>query len=353
MNVSTISIVICTYNRASLLRETLTAMQRMTPPSDCDVEIVVVDNNSRDETPSVVAQCAAAGPFRVVSLAAKQQGKSFALNAGLAHARGDVLALTDDDVVPSADWLVRIVDDFRAHDVTFVFGKVLPRWAVLPPPEMLTEEAQKIWGALAIVDYGDEPADYRSHSTSQRLPIGANLAFARTALETIGGWRTDLGKVNNTLVSGEDHEIFMRLRRYDLYAGYYDPEITVRHLVPRERLTRKYFRRWFFWHGKTQAIMLADLYPELDLEKVPVVGGIPRFLIRQALQELMTWLRRIGHADSLRLLIAEMNAIKYAGLFAQLWRQRHQQPRWRAISMKRPSCGAGFAEAASESVKTS
>jgi hypothetical protein len=230
---------------------------------------------------------------------------------------------------------------------------VLPRWTVLPPPEMLTPEAQSIWGPLAILDYGDTPADYRTDSTGQRLPIGANLAFARTALETIGGWRTDLGKVNNTLVSGEDHEIFMRLRRYDLYAGYYDPEITVRHLVPKERLTRTYFRRWFFWHGKTQGIMLADLYPDLNLERVPVILSIPRFLIRQAFQQMLTWLGKVGRGDSLTVLIAEVHAIKYAGLFTQLWKQRHQQPRWRGTSMERPSCGAGFAEAASESVKTS
>src|SRR5205085_8446318 len=64
------------------------------------------------------------------------------------------------------------------------------------------------------------------------------------------------GKVNNTLISGEDHEIFMRLRRRSLYAGYYDPELTVRHYVPPGRLTRRYFRQWYFWHGKTQALKI-------------------------------------------------------------------------------------------------
>ena len=352
MKVSAISILICTYNRAALLRETLNAMQAMTAPVDCDVEIIVVDNNSHDDTAAVIADSAASARFPIVALTARQQGKSFALNEGLAHARGDVLALTDDDVVPAGDWLTRIVDDFRARDVTFVFGKVLPRWTRLPPPELLTIEAQSIWGPLAIVDYGDTPADYRPDFTGQRLPIGANLAFARTALETIGGWRTDLGKVNNTLVSGEDHEIFMRLRRFNLYAGYYDPELTVRHLVPRERLTRAYFRRWFFWHGKTQAIMLADLYPELDLDRVPMIAAVPRFLIRQALQQLGVWLSTAGRNDSLRLLIAELHTIKFVGLFAQCWQQRHRQPRWRS-TMKHSSCGPRFAGTAAGPMKSS
>jgi glycosyltransferase involved in cell wall biosynthesis len=320
MKVSAVSVLICTYNRSALLRETLAAMQAMTPPRDCTVDIIVVDNNSRDDTASVVAEAARTARFPIVTLTEKKQGKSFALNAGLTRARGDVVALTDDDVLPASNWLALIVENFRARDVSFVFGKVLPRWSCLPPPELLMPEAQGIWGPLAILDYGDTPADYRPHYQGQRLPIGANLAFARAALETVGGWRTDLGKVNNTLVSGEDHEIFMRLRRYGLYAGYYDPEISVRHFVPRERLTRRYFRRWFYWHGKTQALMIDDLYPELNLRAVPKIGAVPRFLIRQGIQQAGVWLRTLGHRDGLTCLIEELHTIKYAGLFAQQWR---------------------------------
>lgn len=348
MNVSAVSILICTYNRAALLRETLAAMQRMTPPTECDVEIIVVDNNSRDDTQAVIAESARTGPFRIVGLVEAQQGKSFALNAGLARARGDILALTDDDVLPAIDWVARIVDDFRARDVSFVFGKVLPRWSVLPPPELLLVEAQRIWGPLAIVDYGDSPAVYRPESAGQRLPIGANLAFARSALETIGGWRTDLGKVNNTLVSGEDHEIFVRLRRFNLYSGFYDPALTVRHLVPRERLTRSYFRKWFYWHGKTQALMLEDLYSDLDLQKIPVFGGIPRFLFRQALQQVGAWLRTLGSRNALAALSEELHAIRYAGLFVQCWRLR----RTRYAGAKHPRCGAGLATPTAGRVKS-
>src|SRR5438105_2519963 len=323
MTITTISVLICTYNRARLLRETLAALQAQQPPADCEVEIIVVDNNSTDNTPAVVAESAADGRFRIVSLKEARQGKSFALNAGLAHASGEALALTDDDVLPASDWLARIVDAFRARDVQFVFGKVLPRWSRTPPPELLTTQAQDIWGPLAIVDYGDTAADYRPESHSQRLPVGANLAFARSALLTIGGWRTDLGKVNNTLVSGEDHEIFMRLRRFGLYAGYYDSLLTVRHYVPEDRLTRLYFRRWFFWHGKTQALMLDDLYPEVDMASVPRIAGVPRFAYRQSLQQLWRWIRTRGSSDAVTALTEELHLIRYAGLFVQCW------SRWR------------------------
>jgi glycosyltransferase involved in cell wall biosynthesis len=322
VKVTTASVLICTYNRARLLRETLASLQSMTPPPDCEVEIIVVDNNSTDNTQLVLAEAIARSTIPVIALRESAQGKSFALNHGLRIARGDIVALTDDDVWPHPDWLARIVADFREHDVTFVFGKVLPRWGQLPPPEMLTVPAQDIWGPLAIVDYGDTPADYVAESTGQRLPIGANLAFSRRALVTIGGWRTDLGKVNNTLISGEDHEIFMRLRRHGLYKGYYDPDVAVRHFVPSARLTRRYFRRWFFWHGKTQALMLEDLHPELDMSRVPRIAGVPRFLYRQSLHQFWRWIRALGGGDALSVFKEELRALQHAGLLLECWRRR-------------------------------
>lgn len=321
MNVAAASILICTYNRARLLRETLAALQAMALPADCRVEIIVVDNNSTDNTAAVVAEAAREARIPVSYLHEKCQGKSFALNRGLAETRGDVVALTDDDVLPANDWLNRIVAGFRERDVTFLFGKVLPLWGRKPPPELLTPPAQDIWGPLAIVDYGDVTAAYVAESTGQRLPIGANLAFARSALLTVGGWRTDLGKVNNTLISGEDHEIFTRLRRYGLYSGYYDPQIAVRHYVPASRLTRQYFRQWFFWHGKTQALMLDDLFPDLDMSQVPRVAGVPRFLYRQGFQQCWRWIKTLGSHDALAVLTEELRTLQYLGLFSERWRR--------------------------------
>ena len=342
MKVSAVSIVICTYNRATLLRETLAAVQAMTPPDDCQVEILVVDNNSNDNTRAAIAEAAARSRYPLLSLQETRQGKSFALNVALSHATGDVLALTDDDVLPATDWLKRIVDDFRARDVTFVFGKVRPRWSRVPPPELLTPPAQAIWGPLAIVDYGDAPVVYHPTAGSQRLPIGANLALSRAALVAVGGWRTDLGKVNNTLLSGEDHEIFMRLRRFNLYAGYYDPDIVVCHYVPPQRLTRRYFRQWFYWHGKTQALMLDDLYPGLDMPRVPRVCGVPRFAIRQACQQAWRWLGSCARGNRLASLIEELRFVQYAGFFAQCWRlSRH--PPVAATQFKHTRCGVGLA----------
>lgn len=323
MRVASASVLICTYNRARLLRETLRAVEQMTLPSGCDVEIVVVDNNSTDNTPAVIADAVRRSRLSVVALREPAQGKSFALNRALATARGDVLALTDDDVWPDSEWLLRIVQRFRERHVTFVFGKVLPRWGALPPPELLTPAAQVIWGPLALLDYGDQPIEYRPPATGLRLPIGANLAILREAALRVGGWRTDLGKIDNTLTSGEDHEIFCRLRRAGLFSGLYDPEIVVRHYVPSSRLTRDYFRRWFYWSGRTYALMLQDIYPEVDMTKVPRIGGVPRFILRQALHRCRLWLQsRWPGTPALKALNDELRVLQFAGLIAQCWKLR-------------------------------
>jgi len=319
--VHSLSVLICTFNRSAFLRETLRALSDAPCPAECDVEIVVVDNNSTDDTRLVVADIAARSRRPIRYALEPRQGKSFALNHGLNLVRGDVLALTDDDVLIAPEWIARLVEAFESRDVTYVFGKVLPRWGALPPPELLTRRGRDVWGPLALVDYGDEPVDYDEATFERRpFPIGANLAFSREAVRRVGGWRTDLGKVNNTLISGEDHEIFYRLREAGLYRGYYDPELVVRHYVPPQRLTRRYFRRWFFWHGRTLARMNRAIHPNLDWSQVAHIAGVPRYMYRELLVQTGRWIRRFFTTDALGLLIEEMRWIEHVGYFAECWR---------------------------------
>jgi glucosyl-dolichyl phosphate glucuronosyltransferase len=321
VTIESATIVICTFNRAALLRDTIAALGRMTPPSNCAVRLLIVDNNSSDDTERAVSAARGTVPFEVTYAREERQGKSFALNHALHLATGDVLALTDDDVCPAEDWLARIVNLFRTREVVFVFGKVLPRWGALPPPELLTTRAQDIWGPLALVDYGDALTEYTNDTAGgKRLPIGANLAFRRDVLAHLGGWRTDLGKVDNTLISGEDHEIFLRLQRAGLFRGIYDPALVVKHYVPPERLTRRYFRRWFYWHGKTMHLMKDQMYESLNMASVPHVAGVPRFVYRQAMEQALRYARRLFKRDALALLTEELLALEYLGFVVHGWK---------------------------------
>ena len=167
----------------------------------------------------------------------------------------------------------------------------------------------------------------------------------------LGGWRTDLGKVDNTLICGEDEDIFRRLMAGGLYYGYYDPQVVVHHYVPPERLTRRYFRRWFFWLGKTYALMCQDLFPTIDMATVPRIFGVPRFLYRQALEQAGRWLAAVPQRDRLQLEIEELRTLQFAGLFVESWRQHR---RTRALLPERradawPGSGSRLLDAVSPS----
>jgi glucosyl-dolichyl phosphate glucuronosyltransferase len=322
MTVSLVTVLICTHNRARLLQDTLDSLVTPADGRRFAVEIIIVDNNSTDCTRQTIEAAASKSTNPIRYVFEPRQGKGHALNRGLQDARGDIVALTDDDVIPAADWLERVVAAFESRDISFAFGKVLPRWGAMPPPELLTSRAQDIWGPLALIDYGDQITEYSAERFhSHRLPIGANLAFRRDRLLKVGGWRTDLGKENNTLISGEDHEIFVRLLKAGLYGGVYDPENKVFHYVPPVRLTRKYFRRWFYWHGKTMARMQAEMFPDLDLASVPHIAGAPRFVYRQFLDQVAKYLSRLGRQDALELLIEELRTVYYLGFFREAWRR--------------------------------
>ncbi len=327
MNVTSLSVLICTYNRAALLGETLAALVRCRRPNGVRLEIVVVNNRSTDDTRQTIANLAALSPVPIRYTEESQPGKAFALNHGLTVVTGDIVALTDDDVIPGDGWLERIVGAFRARDITFTFGRIVPRW-----PHGRGERAralvgghQEIWGPFGLVDYGREPVDYtpeRMHE--QRLPMGANVAFRRDVLLRAGGWRSDLGKPDGSLIQGEDHEIMLRLWRLGLYAGTYDPEMSVAHYIRPETTTPRYFRRWFFSNGRSVARMDREYFSasyQLDVTTVPHVFGVPRFIFREALTEVRQWGRSLLRGDRERRFVHELLALRHLGTIAEYWRR--------------------------------
>ena len=117
-----LSVVICTYNRASSLAVTLEAllMQEATP--SLRWEVVVVDNNSSDHTREVVEGFAARNEIRVVYTFEPNQGQSHARNTGVKVAHGDVIAFTDDDVIPERNWVAHLVAVFAKSNPVFPYA---------------------------------------------------------------------------------------------------------------------------------------------------------------------------------------------------------------------------------------
>jgi len=202
-------------------------------------ELVVVDNNSRDETRSVVEGFAAREGAPVVRYFFEAaQGLSYARNRGIREGRGEVLLFTDDDVRPEPDWIGRTLAGMAAHGCDACGGYIAPEWETRPP-DWLTE---RFYGFLAIRT--DKTTTFRITDLAD-MPFGANMAFRRTVFQNFGLFDVTRGRKGAVLSSGEDGEFFQRLLSGGAKVMFFH-DAKVHHRVERFRLTKRYFRRWRF-----------------------------------------------------------------------------------------------------------
>lgn len=317
------SIVIATYKRADVLRDTLDSLARLRPGSPW--EVIVVDNNSPDRTREVVETAAAAFPVPLWYAFEREQGRSAALNAGFRLAAGEIVVTTDDDVRVEHDWLNRIEDGLARCGCDYVGGRVVPLWDG-PRPRWLPATNGQLWAVIALLDYGTAPVKF-----GRRVPLGVNMAIRRAALERAGGFDVRMGRRAGTLLGQEVREWCLRAHAAGL-TGYYVPDVVVQHLIPRDRLTKAYFRRWFYWRGISRAMLYAET--GLDMEKpeqstidfttVPHIGGVPRYMFRSACAAVKDSIAAAVRCDPVASFERELWLWFFAGVVKQRWRDRQR-----------------------------
>ena len=259
------SVIVCTYNRARSLARTLGCLARQDIPSATLWEVIVVDNNSRDETRAVVEEAQRSSPNLRYEFEARQ-GLSHARNHGIDAARGEILLFTDDDVCPERDWVQRILEGMAQHGCDACGGYIAPDWEV-PPPSWLTE---RFHGFLAVRTSSTET--FRITSLSD-TPFGANMAFRRSAFQEFGVFDVTRGRRGTVLSSGEDGELFERLLAGGAKVMFFG-DARVHHRVEAFRLTKRYFRRWRYETSRNLAL-------SRGLPGARRLFGIPLYLFPQ------------------------------------------------------------------------
>lgn len=238
-----ISVVLCTYNRSRSLARALESLSALVCPATTQWEVLVVDNNSRDDTRQVVERFCAAHPGRFRYLFEPKQGKSNALNAGIGHARGEILAFTDDDVKVEPNWLEDLVSALGNREYAGAAGRILPLRNIETPSWLAIDGPYNIIGSLAAYfDQGDNPHDLAIPA------FGANMAFRRDMFDKYGTFRVDLGPSSKARVSSEDTEFCRRL----LAGGErlrYVPTALVYHEILTERIRKENILTWWFGVG--------------------------------------------------------------------------------------------------------
>jgi len=234
---TTVSIAIATYNRSKELAITLRRFSTLVIGNPDKFELLIIDNNSSDETKAVTEEFGREFPGRVRYILEDRQGLSHARNRAVDEAQYDVVAFLDDDVDVEADWLINLTAAFESGDYAAVGGKaylVYPR----ARPRWLGRRDQ---GYLTEVDLGD----HRKLAKPDEL-FGVNLSVKKEWIKKVGGFRTDLGRIGACLLSSEETEL---LERIELAGGLilYEPSAAVGHRVPPERLRRSWFWSRSYW----------------------------------------------------------------------------------------------------------
>ena len=317
------TVLIATYNRARLLDETLHYLARMQVSRALRWDVLVVDNNSTDDTRAVVERQIAAFPVTLRYLFESTQGRSSALNTGIKASDAKILAFTDDDVRVADGWLDAAIAPLSGLDTSLVYtgGPVRPIWESAPP-RWLDLNRGDLWGTIAIQNHGSTPFIYEER---RKVPLGANMAVRRDVFDRVGLFRPDLGRAAGRLLLGQEvPDLLLRLRSAGL-RGMYVPAMQVHHHIPTRRLTQEYFRNWWFGKGVSRAA-LERVQPVtemgIDLRETPHILGVPRYMYGSALRDAfqMAMERLAGRPESS--FRHQMMLAYFSGYVWARWRQR-------------------------------
>jgi GT2 family glycosyltransferase len=316
-----ISVVIGTYNRAGQLGKALDAL--LAQAGGVAYEVLVVDNNSTDETKEV-ATSRLNRSGRLKYIFEPRQGLPYARNTGIVASTAPLVAFTDDDVEVGADWVASIKRTFDEHpDVEMIGGRVRPTWPDTVP-EWVT---RRQLGPFALGERGDAPIRVSAANAAPCL-VGATFAFRRSVFERVGLFDT-------SFIISEDREIQLRLWRAG-GVGLYVPDLVITVEIPRERLTKRYFRYWYtiygVYHSRMRLLDVLDRDGRLAEPRGRHILGAPAFLYRELLQSAGQWLASAVRRSSSDAFYWE-NRFRY--LFSYLRERRRMR---RPVIPEKPAC---------------
>lgn len=208
-----VSLLVCTRDRAGSLTATLASITRaVAQAGELAVEVVLVDNGSRDATPQVLADWAAAQGFPVHLLHEPRPGLARARNRALAAAQGRIVAMTDDDCVLHAGYFLGLARAFASSEPAIVGGRIL-----LGDPADL----------MVTVKLEDHPMEAPAGGFPGGFVMGANLAFTADVGTRVGPFDERFG-AGAPFVAAEDTDFLFRAQRLGIPVRY-DPGFVVDH----------------------------------------------------------------------------------------------------------------------------
>lgn len=240
-----LSLIIATYNRSELLLGALQSVVAQSAPHD-EWECVVVNNNSTDDTLERVTKFIEEHKecnLRIVT--EMNQGLSYARNRGIRESSGEYIAIIDDDERIAPDFIKAYIELFdTTPDAMAAGGPIVAEYQTKRPCWMSRFTERPIANTMY---WGDKVREF----PKGRVPGGGNMALRRSAVRRYGVFDTSLGYVGESLLGGEECDLFERLRIAEA-KYYYVPKAVMYHIIPDSKLTAEYFERLCCNVGKSQ-----------------------------------------------------------------------------------------------------
>ena len=247
-----LSLVIATYNRAASLLDTLRSVVRQNAPAE-QWECIVVNNNSSDNTAECFAEFVSEYPeynFKMVN--EPSQGLSYARNRGIREGVGEYIAIIDDDELIAEDFISAYIELFDTEpDAVAAGGPIVANYPAGRPSWMSCYTERPIANTMY---FGEQVREF----PKGRIPGGGNMALRRSAIRRYGVFDTSLGYVGESLVGGEESDLFERLQIAEA-KYYYAPKAVMYHIIPSEKLSKEYLSRLSYNVGVSQ-LRRARLY---------------------------------------------------------------------------------------------
>lgn len=297
-----VSIIICTHNRASLLKDVLESLRHMNVPEDCNVEIIVVNNACTDNSPSIVdAFSKDSKNFSVKILFEPRLGKTYALNKGIKNASGAILALMDDDHIISKGYMHAVSKAVKENPSYNLYcGKIIPNWDGTEPKWVHDNSKYPVRPfPIPYFDLGDVTIEVKPEK-GMFIPGAGNLFIKKTVFQKIGPFSEQLGPKGHDLSGGEDIEFIKRvLNKGDRLL--YVPEALQYHQVDKSKLTLSYVTKKAYFRSMA-AYQFAETNTSLHICNIPI------YLIRQAFSRLIRALFAINK-DARRYYLVRLSAV--------------------------------------------
>ena len=240
-----LSVIICTYNRATYLYSLLKSIAQNTLGKN-NFEVLLIDNNSNDNTISVLEQFKTDFPeMEIRYFFENQQGLSFARNRGIKEAAGDVLVYVDDDALVNKEYLQSYFDFFQKNTTACAAGgPIIPIYETKEPKWMSFFTKQLL---TAYLYKGEKVKTFRQ----SEFPGGGNAAYRKCVFERVGLFNTQLGRKGDSLSGAEEKDIFDKMRSLKMRV-FYLPQSILYHLIPQRKLEQDYFDNLTCSIGKSE-----------------------------------------------------------------------------------------------------